>query len=152
MMDLGKTLRSLFKSGPKQEPAAGWAIWIQAHTDLTRRIVYVHVADKAKAEEIALEAFVGLVTDREAVSESILADLGVAPGGHKVQTGNGWSYSMQGPPGGNNPLIFVYLSDESEADAVLRTINPGTIILKSEVPRIVLVRDLGIKPGGTRTI
>lgn len=151
-MNLGKTFRSLFTAKPRQEPAAGWAFTIQSNLDLTRRIVYVHVADEAKAEPIATKAFVGMITDRESVPESMLADLGVPRGEHKVQTGNGWSFSMQGAPDAANPLVFVYLSDEGEAEAVLRRINPGTILSRTEVPRVVLIQDLGMKPGGTRTI
>ena len=143
---------SLFKRSPKQEPAAGWAFIIQANTDLTRRIVYVHVLDREKAEAIAVEAFSGLVTEQQPVPESVLADLGVEHGGHRLQTGTGWSFSIEGPPEGPHPLVFVYLSDEAEAEAALRRINTGTIRSRSEVPHVVLVQDLAIRPGGIRTI
>lgn len=151
-MGLGDFFRSLFKRKPRQEPGAGWAFVIQSNADLTRRAVYVHVADIAKAEAIALEAFSGLVSNPQPVPASMFADLGVAPGGHKLQTGNGWSFSIEGPPEGPHPLVFVYLSDEAEAEAALRKINTGVIRTRSEVPQVVLVQDLGMRPGSIRTI
>ena len=151
-MGLFDFFHSLFKRKPKQLPGVGWAFAIQANTDLSRRVVFVHVADIAKAEAIALEAFSGLVSNPQPVPESMFADLGVPPGGHKVETGNGWSFSIEGPPEGPHPLVFVYLSDEAEAEAVLRKVNTGVIRTRSEVPQVVLVRDLGMRPGSTRTI
>jgi hypothetical protein len=151
-MGLFDFFRSLFRRKPKQLRGVGWAFVIQANTDLTRRVVYVHVADIAKAEAIALEAFNGLVSNPQPVPESMFADLGVAPGGHKVQTGNGWSFSIEGPPEGPHPLVFVYLSDEAEAEAALRKVNTGVIRTRSEVPQVVLVQDLAMRPGSIRTI
>ena len=152
-MNLGKAFRSLFKAGPKQEPAAGWSFVIQSHQDLKRQTVYVYLADEAKAEAIASEQVTGLIVARAPVTESILADLGVQRGQHRLQAGNGWSFSIQAPPGADhNPLVFVYLSDESEAEAVAQRIMPGTILLRTEVPPYVLIHDLGMKPGGTHVL
>jgi hypothetical protein len=138
-MGLFDFFRSLFRRKPKQLRGVGWAFAIQANTDLTRRVVYVYVADIAKANP-------------QPVPESMFADLGVAPGGHKVQTGNGWSFSIEGPPEGPHPLVFVYLSDEAEAEAALRKVNTGVIRTRSEVPQVVLVQDLAMRPGSIRTI
>ena len=151
-MNLGKALRSLFKASPKQEAAAGWAFTIQAHLDLKRETIYVYVADEAKAEAIASEIVAGLIVAREPVIEAILADLGVQRGQHKSQAGTGWSFSIQGPPGTDKALVVVYLSDASEAEAVALKIKPGTILNRSEVPPVVLIQDLGLRPGGTRVV
>ncbi len=151
-MTLGKAFRSLFKAGPKQEPAAGWSFTIQAHVDLKRQTVYVYIADEARAQAVASEVFAGLIVAREPVTESVLADLGVQRGQHKSQTGYGWSFSIQGPAGTNRSLVMVYLSDENEAEAVALRIMPGTILSRTEVPPVVLVQDMGLKPGGTRVI
>ena len=151
-MNLGKIFRSLFRLKPRQEPPAGWAFTIQANLDLMRRIVFVHIADEAKAEAAAIKAFEGMVSERQPVTATMMADVGVPAGGHKLQTGNGWSFSVQGAPGANNPLVFVYLSDERDAEAALRKTTTATILLRSEVPRVVLVQDLGMKPGEIRAI
>jgi hypothetical protein len=149
-MGIGNFFRSLFSRRPLQEPAAGWAFIVLANADLVRRIVYVYVADQAKAEAIALEALKGVVREHRAVPESVLSALGVPSGGHKVETGNGWSFSMEGPtPDGPHPLIFVYLSDEAEAEAVLRKISTAKIRSRSVVPHVVLFQDLSLPPGGT---
>lgn len=151
-MNLGKAFRSLFGGSPKQEATAGWAFTMQAHIDLHRQTVYVYVADEAKAEAIASEAVAGLIVAREPVTEQILADLGVQRGQHKFQAGNGWSFSIQGPPGTDKALVIVYLSDESDAEALALKTKPGTILNRSEVPPVVLIQDLGLRPGGTRVI
>ena len=151
-MNLGKALRSLFKAQPKQEAAAGWGFTIQAHLDLKRQIVYVYVADEAKAEAIASEAVTGLIVARSPVPESVLVNIGVQRGQHKLQAGNGWSFSIQGAPGADNPLVFVFLSDQSEAEAVARKVMPGTILSRTEVPPTVMIQDLGLQPGGTKVL
>jgi hypothetical protein len=151
-MSLGNFFRSLFKGRPKQEPAAGWAFIMQANLDLKRQFVYVHIVDEAQAEAAAAKAISGVIVERMGVTADILANLGVPRGQHKVQDANGWSFSFEGPPGGNNPLVFVFLSDEKEAEAAARKVMSGTILNRSEVPPVVLIHDLGIRPGGTKVV
>ena len=151
-MNLGKAFRSLFKAGPKQEAAAGWSFTIQAHTDLKRHTVYVYVADEAKAQAVASERVAGMIVAKAPVTASMLADLGVQPDQDKSQAGNGWSFTIQGSSESDKALVMVYLSDEREAEAVALGIKPGTILHRAEVPPVVLIKDMGMEPGGTRVM
>jgi hypothetical protein len=150
-MNIGKTIRSLFRPDPPRQEVAGWTFTIQAHLDLKRHIVLVHIADEAQAEAKALTAVAGIVVAKTQAPPTVMANVGLERGQHKVQATNGWSFSVESPTGEAKPLVFVYLSDEQEAEAVALKVVNGTIVSRSEVPPSVLA-DLGMQPGSTRAI
>jgi hypothetical protein len=93
-----------------------------------------------------------VIVARAPVSVAVLADLGVQPDQVKSQTGTGWSFTIQGPSESDKALVMVYLSDESEAEAVALRLRPGTISSRAEVPPVVLIKDMGMQPGGTKVM
>lgn len=150
-MNFGTLYRSIFRRSANSSQIVGWAFTVQAHLDLKRRIVYVYVADEQRAEAIALSAFEGATIARFQVQQSTFKNLGMKSGQHQAELGSGWSFTIEDTNAAHNPLVFVYLSDQEQAQVVVQNKVKGQILARSVVPPSVIA-DLGLEPGGMRIV